>query len=860
MGILATISIALLAITIAILLLVRRTAARAWDRVKVDEQVAAFRTFLLAREKELRLLSDLEAFLDTQRRPMDYYYLSGRHQRAKRLRAARFPPVVISYDEQCHKDFQNQNLDVWADKAKTLAHEILSAAPETKYVSISELQGAIDGSKGTKWREHNMSTYLAAHGLSVATVDSRSQTIMTELWEERAERNALSCEANLTRFSQLFDTVDRHPLTGTQRQAVVVDEDTNLVVAGAGTGKTSVITAKVCYLIEAQLAEPSEILVMAYNRKAAQELQERVSARLGKNGPQIATFHSVGLQMLRDAGFKNLKVAEWTTGTAIIDWMRETFQKALRDPNRRERTIEFLTMFGTKVVDDGGYGDTFKTYQGWEVRSRQEKHISDWLFLNGYWADYEKQYAENTSIKYNPDWTIAHGVYLEHFGIDRAGNTRDDIDAANYRREMQWKRQHHAQHGTRLLETFSYQFTEGTWQTALQSQLQSVRKRRQTNERHNEFVDQLLRHYLDRAAQLCTTFLSLTKNAGINVPEIRVPSNQDPYRMDRDQAFLSYFSDVYDDYEQHLRNNGEIDFADMCNQATRAIREERYRPSYKYVLIDEFQDITRARAEFVASVLRSRRFARLFAVGDDWQSIYRFAGGEVSIMTKEFPDYFGSQTTCHLDTAFRYTPSIGRVASEFVQRNPIQFKKGVEQVKPEEKPGILMVHYQTVRSAHRNAESRSSASLSLRDALRRVAAAIDDDVARRHGPVPADVLVLGRQQAWRREEQHCRPSRGKVRFSTVHAAKGLEADYVIVLGLKDGNMAFPSDATDDPVLELARPGLAEMQFGEERRLFYVALTRAKRRVYLMVDIAEPSPFADEIFQIGRRSGDVALMA
>ena len=860
MSILAIISLALLVSATATLLLIRRTAARAWDRTKIDEQVAAFRSYLSEQEGRIRKIDDLNDFLNSQRRSIGYYYLPGKYKRAIRIRAATLPPTIDNYDEKCNHDFRIQNRAAWADEGRVLVTEIIDAAPETKYLSVSELQAALQGSRGAKWREHNNSDFLTTHGLSPDLIDSEVRTILDNLWNERIDRNVAACKANLSRFSQLFDTVENYPLTAAQRHAVVTDEDANLVIAGAGTGKTSVIAAKVCYLIEAKLARPSEILVMAYNRKAAQELQERVSGKLRTDSPRISTFHATGLQILRATGNGNLKVADWATGAGLIDWMRDIMRKALSDPHRRERTIEFLTMFGTKIIEEEGSGETFKTYQGWEVRSREEKHISDWLFLNGYWADYEKQYAENVTIKYNPDWSLARGVYLEHFGIDRAGNTRGDIDAANYRREMQWKRQHHTQHGTRLLETLSYQFTECTWQVALQNQLRSVRKRRQLSDKHNKYVDNLLRNYFDRAAQLCTTFLSLMKNAGLTVADIRIPANQDPYRAARSQAFLSYFSEVYDEYDRQLRNNGEIDFADMCNRATQAMRKGSYRPAYKYVLIDEFQDITRARAEFVAAMLQARRFCRLFAVGDDWQSIYRFAGGEVAIMTSEFTDYFGTQATCHLDTAFRYTPSIGRVASQFVQRNPIQIKKQIQEIRPDEKPGIVIVNYWPSKSRDQESTGPSAASLSLADALGRVAAAIDEDIAKKDDGVPADVLILARQRVWSREEPHCRPTLGKVRFSTVHAAKGLEADYVVVLGLKDGKMSFPSDATDDPILALARPGLTELQFGEERRLFYVALTRAKRRAYLMVDATEPSPFGAEVGKIGRLSGDVALMA
>lgn len=76
----------------------------------------------------------------------------------------------------------------------------------------------------------------------------------------------------------------------------------------------------------------------------------------------------------------------------------------------------------------------------------------------------------------------------------------------------------------------------------------------------------------------------------------------------------------------------------------------------------------------------------------------------------------------------------------------------------------------------------------------------------------------------------------------------LQADYIIILGLTKGSWGFPSTITDDPVLELAIPANETFPFAEERRLFYVALTRTKRAVLMLTVRGKESPFLVELIR------------
>ena len=241
----------------------------------------------------------------------------------------------------------------------------------------------------------------------------------------------------------------------------------------------------------------------------------------------------------------------------------------------------------------------------------------------------------------------------------------------------------------------------------------------------------------------------------------------------------------------------------------------RFRSRFKYILVDEFQDISPARAALLKALLDNCPGARLFAVGDDWQAIFRFAGSDIAVM-QEFGERFGDYERIDLETTFRCSDHIAEVATEFVLRNPAQISKTVRARNKAERPAVQV-----------GLPSDKGLSL-LKEALDRIA----DDARRREGT--SEVLLLGRYQHLRPRHMAALRSRYPgLRFSwrTIHGAKGLEADYAVVLGVCTGKYAFPSEMDDDPLLNLVLAASDAHPNAEERRLLYVALTRARRQVF-----------------------------
>ncbi len=300
------------------------------------------------------------------------------------------------------------------------------------------------------------------------------------------------------------------------------------------------------------------------------------------------------------------------------------------------------------------------------------------------------------------------------------------------------------------------------------------------------------------------------------------------------EAFITVFKPIFERYEALLNKQEQIDFNGMISKATEHVEKGRYRSPYGYILVDEFQDISPGRARLLKALLETSETAQLFAVGDDWQAIYRFTGSDIAIM-REFQERFGESERINLETTFRCSNRIANIAAEFVLKNPSQIRKNVSTVHEANKPGV-----------HIGLSAEDCPDL-LKESLNKIAA----DEAE-HGN-QSTVFLLGRY--WRSKPQNFEQLRREftdleLAYMTVHRSKGLEADYVVVLDLCSGKYGFPSEFTDDPVLDLVLAAPEKHPNAEERRLLYVAITRARRGVYLLADSGPPSAFVTELIRDG----------
>ena len=665
----------------------------------------------------------------------------------------------------------------------------------------------------------------------------------------REKANKARITNELIRSRTLFDTIEAMPLTEEQRHAVVLDDHRNLVVAAAGSGKTSVIVAKAGWLIKRGYRRPSELLLLAFARDARHEMQQRIRKRLGAAAARdvtVRTFHSLGLAIIGQAEGKRPTLAPSAeSDRALFELLKGIVADLLADGGLSGTLLAwFRDQFAPYKSEHefrnwGEYWNYIRRHdvrslKGEKVKSYEECEIANYLYLNGIAYEYEAAYEHDTATpdkrQYHPDFHLPeHRIYIEHFGLDAEGRTASFVDNDKYHLEMEWKRGVHEEHGTVLIETFSHEHADGNLLRNLAKKLGAHDVVLSPIPRDDLFGVLEQQGRIDPFTRLLATFLQHFKGARLSFAEVsqRAASLADRKRA---EAFLAVFRPVFERYQESLTRAGTIDFHDMINRATDLVESGRYRSPFGYIMVDEFQDISPARARLLKALLDSAPDAQLFAVGDDWQAIYRFGGSDIAVM-REFETWFGEYLRIDLETMFRTDDRIAKLATDFVLRNPAQIRKTVRPMRKSDRPAV-----------HLGLPEQKGPSL-LMEALDRIA----EDAGRHDGT--ASVLLLGRYRHLRPRNMGRLAQRYpglRLAYRTVHRSKGLEADYAVVLGLCSGKHGFPSEITDDPLLDLVLAAPEAHPNAEERRLLYVAITRARRQVYLLAEGGPPSSFAREL--------------
>ncbi len=664
------------------------------------------------------------------------------------------------------------------------------------------------------------------------------------------EINKRHLAKELAESKQFFDTVEKSPLTREQAEAVICFDSRVLLVASAGSGKTSTMVAKAGYALKNGYFSPERMLLLAFNNDAAAELRERVQARLGPLGLPAErvvakTFHAFGLDVIGTTTGKRPSLAPWVETGRDQEALLEMVDNIKNvDAEFRSQWDLFRLVFGQDLPkfgketanpeawDKAAGRDGFWTLNNDVVRSRGELVIANWLFYNGVQYVYEGPYKVDTADaqhrQYRPDFYLPEAdAYLEHWALD--ANGEPPAEFTGYKEGMAWKKRVHAENGTRLLETTMADLWSGRAFSYLERQLTKLGIELDPNPDREVPGRQPIEN--PRLAKTIRSFLTHAKSNRLTVADFRRRLDEGAagqFRY-RHEMFLNIFEKLWERWEGRLRSEKVIDFEDMLNMAADCLGHGRWDSPYELVMVDEFQDASQARARLVSGLV-NKPGRHLFAVGDDWQSINRFAGADLSVMT-DFEGRFGGAVTLKLETTFRCPQSLCDISSSFVQKNPTQLRKTVRSSKPNVAEPIRIV------SVLEESETRSA----IEATIGRIAGENAD------GGKKVSVFVLGR---YRRDEVYLPKaydaSRVDVQFITVHSSKGLEADHVIVPRMTSETLGFPSRVVDDPVLQLAMPGGESHEYSEERRLFYVAMTRARQTVTLVTVARKESAFISEL--------------
>ncbi|HEF0077599.1 MULTISPECIES: DNA helicase IV [Citrobacter] len=507
----------------------------------------------------------------------------------------------------------------------------------------------------------------------------------------RLQHNQAYTDAMLAEHIEFFQKIESSPLNPAQARAVVNGEQSLLVLAGAGSGKTSVLVARAGWLLARGEAAAEQILLLAFGRKAAQEMDERIRERLNTQDVTARTFHSLALHIIQQGSKKVPTVSKLENDTAarnklfIATWRQQCSEKKAQA-------------------------------KGW----RQ-------------WLEEEMQ------------WSVPEGNFWDDEKLQRRLASRLDRWVSLMRI-----------HGGAQAEMIAN-------------------------------APEAIRDLFSKRIKLMAPLLKAWKSA--------------------------------------LKEENAVDFSGLIHQAIVILEKGRFISPWKHILVDEFQDISPQRAALLAALRKQNSQTMLFAVGDDWQAIYRFSGAQLSLTTA-FRQHFGEGDRCDLDTTYRFNSRIGEIANRFIQQNPHQLKKPLNSLTAGDRKAVTLLD-----------ESQLDALL---DKLSGFAKAEERILvlARYHHLKPASL-----------EKAATRWPKLQLDFMTIHASKGQQADYVIVVGLHDGNDGFPAPARESIMEEALLPMVEDFPDAEERRLLYVALTRARHRVWLLFNKDAPSCFVDELKQL-----------
>lgn len=677
------------------------------------------------------------------------------------------------------------------------------------------------------------------------------------------------------KLSQYFDDVEGKKLDEQQRTALITDEYSNLIIAGAGSGKTLTILGKVKYLIEQKNVKPEDILLLSFTKKTVDELNERLK-NIGL-GARATTFHKLGYDTIK----QNIENAPALTNenTLSNDVKKYLEKEIFNDAEALEAYIVYVGCYmnipeghesynslGEKLDTEKGVDfqtlrskcepelnkvakATLDTIQGEKVKSVEELTIANFLYLNGVEYEYEKPYPFGETL-YRPDFYLKdYDIYLEHFGVDENNCAKwlTPFNGRKYVEEMELKRKAHKTHNTKLIETYSYYNRDHILLDKLREMLENenvIFKPRDTKSIYTKVTDND-KNFGKEIANLIITFVNLSKSRQLNYDSlISLFSDKNKaghgFMLQRQEIFLKFALPILKKYDNTLKEKGEIDFNDMINQATDIVKENKPEYSYQHIIIDEYQDISYARFNLIKQI-RELSGAKLICVGDDWQSIYRFAGSDISLFTN-FEKYVGKYEQLFIEQTYRNSQSLIDITSKFIQKNTKQIAKNPKSKKePLENP-IKFVYY-----SRDNAEDVFISEIQA--------------LVNKNGNKP--ILVLGRHRFdinefikltpyskikyYERSDKLAIEGFDDIEFKyiTVHKSKGLEADNVIVLNLKNHLLGFPNKMTEDPMLSLLLSDGENYRFAEERRLFYVALTRTKNEVVLLIP-TEVSLFVEEL--------------
>jgi len=522
-----------------------------------------------------------------------------------------------------------------------------------------------------------------------------------------------------------------------------------------------------------------------------------------------------------------------------------------------QATIANNTGLKMQAAEDYQSKDTFN---GERVRSYEEFVIANYLFLNGIKYEYEKEFPKDEWGEYNgkpytPDFYLTeYDLYWEHFGVNKEEHLpyMSKKDEERYIDIMNLKRKKYKELKRELIESYSWQFTDGKIYKYLDKIFEKFKIKKKpidTSEIVQILMTRAKNRLFTQSKSLIENYLNLYKSRLFQKKDLNYAKSLVPcftgFEQERKDLFFYIFKEIYNEYEQILKDENKLDFNDMISEAITQIKSGRYKIIYDYIIVDEYQDMSYSRQELLKAILCQRDNIKLFGVGDDWQSIYGFTGSDLNYFLK-FSDYWEHALQLKIEQTHRNSQELVNLAGNFIMKNPNQIKKNLKAIPCNEKPVSILI-YDNIKkddNIKKGTDIKTSASIyAVKEAINLLRSKVENkgDTLK-----DEDILILGRNNSIIDNIKNY--TKSKYTYNTVHRSKGSEAKVVILADVLDGIAGFPNQMSDDIILQslLAEP--EKFKYAQERRLFYVGLTRTKSYVAITTEKLKTSSFINEIIQ------------
>lgn len=664
---------------------------------------------------------------------------------------------------------------------------------------------------------------------------------------------------------------DLSGLNDKQKEAVITEDKRVLVLAGAGSGKTKPLLQKLIFLINDRNVKPANILAITFTKNAANEMIDRLIMSVDSpgnyerilfekkipnrekdrfrlqyrrkytwiNNLTIRTFHSLCYYLLRNYGvhtfdnkFRILSdqkvIDEQFSHLAAPETERDIMKKILVEVCKDKYYLLDLKRYILDYIIDKIHiknlesykqytdGMFYTTLKGDRVRSKSERDIADWLYRHNIRYEYEQE-VYFKKFKCKPDFYIPQAnMYLEH------------VSEKSY--PLKRKEEQFEEAGKLYVKIFEEMTSDSVLFNLALDRI--IKGRISTNYEPDIAIsfEEEFRSYHENINDFVSLLLrvnNMIKVENLDYDNILKKGKADPH--ERISAFYHLAVPLFKKYSNYCQFKSYLDFNDMIIKAVELLTtqdevKEKVRDKYKYILVDEFQDVNNLQIRLINNMLTPE--TQLFCVGDDWQSIYGFRGSEVDYIIN-FEKHFEKTKLIKLNLNYRSTEFIVGASNEVIRHNKFQVDKEI--------------------SASKKSDKRINiyAGDSEEDELEYFITEINRLLS--EGYQNDDILVLYRRsKMFGPYFQRLRKEGLRIRGKTIHSSKGLEARAVFIIGLTEGYGGFPDIWLDDRVFQVIRKVKHDMLLEEERRLFYVALTRAKDELFLITRKGNESTFLDEI--------------